>query len=545
MFARITSSGSEKRSMDPPNSPVIPLTSPTSKAQLGATKELETDERIDKMDSRLAHLIEAKQSIKARWQKQRSNRRLRKKIAELNRQIEAHCKMLCTQQWNEACNEGDGQIHKGKTWNMLRHLLDDTKTKGHQNNNLARILHRAICEHGEDKEAKVAAFHIWRPSERKTYKAALGLLGSTSTENFVALGVHNTLDEIAEAQRTAQLERLTETRTGRQILRDLGLEPREGKQQTNVPIPDSINRKLRVCPIPRNVNPEHNKERRLARAKASWTSTPEKKAPSTWTRRSIEGAATHTRRWSSGHRRVQRRPRRASGLEKHTGRKRTAVKNYAKGRVCSEAARILRKAEDIGRKKAVVIRWFLAHMGSDVSERGNANHNETANAAARGLTNRAAANTADLECWSWCSAKDKMTSFNEIVKWKLPDVRLKPRLEQLVGSGWDRTMRHRATSVASSQGLLQAHLFRPAIVPPAIRGFPGPGGAVKNGTFGNLLPSFNAAETSPKTSPDVFRTDAHLSKAAQNVSQRVRDVNGTCVCVRVGSCAPEGERGLA
>ncbi|KAG0436234.1 hypothetical protein HPB47_018065 [Ixodes persulcatus] len=96
---------------------------------------------------------------------------------------------------------------------------------------------------------------------------------------------------------------------------------------------------------------------------------------------------------------------------------RTAVKNYAKGRVCSEAARILRKAEDIGRKKAVVIKWFPAHMGSDVSERGNANHNETANAAARGLTNRAAANTADSECWSRYSAKDKMTSFNEIVKW--------------------------------------------------------------------------------------------------------------------------------
>ncbi|KAG0439665.1 hypothetical protein HPB47_016565 [Ixodes persulcatus] len=56
-------------------------------------------------------------------------------------------------------------------------------------------------------------------------------------------------------------------------------------------------------------------------------------------------------------------------------------------------------------------------MGSDVSERGNANHNETANAAARGLTHRAAANTADSECWSRYSAKDKMTSFNEIVKW--------------------------------------------------------------------------------------------------------------------------------
>ncbi|KAL1475141.1 hypothetical protein MTO96_037498 [Rhipicephalus appendiculatus] len=43
---------------------------------------------------------------------------------------------------------------------------------------------------------------------------------------------------------------------------------KEGKQQNNVPIPDSINRKLRVCPIPKNMNPEHNKERRLARAKA-------------------------------------------------------------------------------------------------------------------------------------------------------------------------------------------------------------------------------------------------------------------------------------
>ncbi|XP_065283174.1 uncharacterized protein [Dermacentor albipictus] len=117
----------------------------------GATKELETDEWIDKMYSRRAHLIEAKQSIKARWQKRRTNRSLRTKIAELNRQIEVHCRMLCTQQWNEACNEADGQMHKGKTWNMLRHLLDETKTKGNQHNNLARTLHKAICEHGEDE----------------------------------------------------------------------------------------------------------------------------------------------------------------------------------------------------------------------------------------------------------------------------------------------------------------------------------------------------------------------------------------------------------
>lgn len=44
-----------------------------------ATKIIETDEQVDKIDSRLAHLIEAKQSILNRWKKQRLNRRLRKK----------------------------------------------------------------------------------------------------------------------------------------------------------------------------------------------------------------------------------------------------------------------------------------------------------------------------------------------------------------------------------------------------------------------------------------------------------------------------------
>lgn len=111
---------------------------------------------------------------------------------------------------------------------------------------------------------------------------------------------------------------------------------------------------------------------------------------------------------------------------------------------------------------------------------------------------------------------------------------------------------------ASSQGLLQAHLFRPAIVPPAIRGFPGPGGAVKNGTFGDLLPSFNAAETSQDESGTVARLsgparnesrrvrDRRLRDGAcGNKSQRARDVGGTCVCVRGGWCARERERGMA
>ncbi|XP_077542813.1 uncharacterized protein LOC144155328 [Haemaphysalis longicornis] len=114
-----------------------------------ATKIIETDAQVDKIDSRLAHLIEAKESILNRWKKQRLNRRLRKKVAELNRAIEAHCRVLCTQQWNEICSAADGQMHCGKTWNLMRHLLDETKTKSHQRDRLAKIIHRAVKEHGE------------------------------------------------------------------------------------------------------------------------------------------------------------------------------------------------------------------------------------------------------------------------------------------------------------------------------------------------------------------------------------------------------------
>ncbi|XP_077551746.1 uncharacterized protein LOC144165860 [Haemaphysalis longicornis] len=52
----------------------------------------------------------------------------------------------------------------------------------------------------------------------------------------------------------------------------------------------------------------------------------------------------------------------------------------------------------------------------DVSDRGNINHNETAKAAARGLTNRAAAAEAEPSWW-WREIKESMTTYTEIVKW--------------------------------------------------------------------------------------------------------------------------------
>lgn len=75
-----------------------------------ATRVVTTDAPVERMDSRLAHLLEAKASILARWKGQRLNRRLRSKISKVNTAIEEHCQTLSRQQWTELCNTVDGQL---------------------------------------------------------------------------------------------------------------------------------------------------------------------------------------------------------------------------------------------------------------------------------------------------------------------------------------------------------------------------------------------------------------------------------------------------
>lgn len=106
-----------------------------------ATKVVKTNLRVDRMDARLAHLLEAKNSILSRWRTQRLNRRLRKKIAQLNREIEAYSIELSKQQWNEVCSSVDGQMRVGAKWNLLKQLLDESQSKGNQRLAIDRIVH--------------------------------------------------------------------------------------------------------------------------------------------------------------------------------------------------------------------------------------------------------------------------------------------------------------------------------------------------------------------------------------------------------------------
>ncbi|XP_077553731.1 uncharacterized protein LOC144168662 [Haemaphysalis longicornis] len=119
-----------------------------------ATREVEATEDISTMDSRLAHLLYARRSLQRRWRRQRHNRKLRKKIAELGKEIERHSRRLCNQQWFALCNHIDGQLHRSGPWKILKQLMDETKSREFQHTRMAQILHTTARRMGEEEMYK-------------------------------------------------------------------------------------------------------------------------------------------------------------------------------------------------------------------------------------------------------------------------------------------------------------------------------------------------------------------------------------------------------
>ncbi|KAL1480259.1 hypothetical protein MTO96_051189 [Rhipicephalus appendiculatus] len=82
------------------------------------------------MDSKLAHLLEAKNGLLSRWRTQRLNRRLRARISLLMKEIEAQAKKLGRQQWMEKCNDTDSRMRRSSRWRLLMSLLNDKESRG-------------------------------------------------------------------------------------------------------------------------------------------------------------------------------------------------------------------------------------------------------------------------------------------------------------------------------------------------------------------------------------------------------------------------------
>ncbi|KAH9379304.1 hypothetical protein HPB48_007825 [Haemaphysalis longicornis] len=124
------------------------------------------------MGARLANLLEARNSIKARWRKQRLNKRLRKKTAERNRKIEEHALALNTQKWDEICALTHGRMRMGGKWNLLKKLIDDKQWKGNQQLALDKLMHNLRTSGMTDENIfdKLASIYLSNHSVKKTCK---------------------------------------------------------------------------------------------------------------------------------------------------------------------------------------------------------------------------------------------------------------------------------------------------------------------------------------------------------------------------------------
>ncbi|KAM7314896.1 hypothetical protein ISCGN_004680 [Ixodes scapularis] len=113
---------------------------------------------------------------------------------------------------------------------------------------------------------------------RKAYKNALGLPEYAATKRLLQLGVHNTFEELANAQIGAQIRRLGGTDSGRWLLDKLELaNPNAAFLQQQIKLDDHIRAGVRTSRIPRNMNPSRDAERRMARSEElarTWDSRP-------------------------------------------------------------------------------------------------------------------------------------------------------------------------------------------------------------------------------------------------------------------------------
>ncbi|XP_075732604.1 uncharacterized protein LOC142775152 [Rhipicephalus microplus] len=278
-----------------------------------------------------------------------------------------------------------------------------------------------------------APFHKWTVAEkdklnaliRKTYKFALGLAPGVSTSKLLELGLHNTLEELVEAQQVSQLERLSKTRPGRHLLEKLGI-TYHTQHGIKVEIPRSVREQVYVPPLPRNMHPQHHMGRRKARAQRITQSY------SNDTEAVFTDAARYTNKKSfvvvvTGH-----RSKHITSLTVNTAHaeaaeeaaialaltqtnatyvisdSQTAIRNFANGRISQEAFHILQRHPihpgevDFDNRRHLL--WIPAHTGLSTP-------NEAAHLVARGLTHRASPEddepprgTADV--WAW---EDRMT----------------------------------------------------------------------------------------------------------------------------------------
>uniref|UniRef100_L7LY09 Putative tick transposon n=1 Tax=Rhipicephalus pulchellus TaxID=72859 RepID=L7LY09_RHIPC len=320
----------------------------------------------------------------------------------------------------------------------------------------------------------VASALVWTKTEkrklntlmRKSIKKVLGLPICTSSDRLDQLGMHNNIDEIIEAQVTAQVVRLSSSKAGRRILDEVGMAPRIMEERRA-----TLSRETRatymVGPFPRNVHPQYNEGRRKARARAILKRVRDDMdsvvfvdaaqygnekifALSVIDGRGLLRSSASARAATPGIAEQIAVALALSDPERpyiYTD-SREAIRAFETGNLAREAASILEKRACPG---SHFITWFPAHMGKNVLE-GFPNLNELAHDRARELTRRDGLEAPEGQ--EGTQQNDPLLTFNEITTHYQLGRRVYPLPHPKLSRDQSTTLRMLQTGSFPSRGFL-------------------------------------------------------------------------------------------
>lgn len=117
----------DRQGCDPPT--IDAWTEEIKQAKNKHTKAYSQTEDQPAADKHISHCWEARTALVKRWKKNKTNRKLRKRINQLNKHIQTYSAQLRHEQWMETCEQLQGTLSTGKTWRILRALINPDATK--------------------------------------------------------------------------------------------------------------------------------------------------------------------------------------------------------------------------------------------------------------------------------------------------------------------------------------------------------------------------------------------------------------------------------
>lgn len=91
------------------------------------------------IDTHLLHLWDCRRGLTRRWKRQRLNRKLRIKIAEITENANDYARKLEAENWVRFCDSMRGTLTTAKTWAILRSMLEPENTKTVTNRTLITL----------------------------------------------------------------------------------------------------------------------------------------------------------------------------------------------------------------------------------------------------------------------------------------------------------------------------------------------------------------------------------------------------------------------